>query len=406
MYLLQCRVRGLKSVHDSTWFTPARGVTSIIDLEGAGTRLLKALEALNPLYDVQSEKIFSDYLTSVEYRGMQRKVIPGKKSALLTIFGAEPSLVHLLETIETDLIETDRIEVGRRLDYSRWVSFVEIPASIRWSEIAEPMTIIAEYLSNADGEDSLGQPLFFQEFTPQTRVKKEVASQCLNWLEQAQKMVSSQDSNLERLVEQCLYKIHREKRFHEARRAVESWLPLTIYLEPEHRLRSFYPYSELLSHNDPIHLLLRKLVSRFRLQNQKTTKMESFHQGIVRVRQQLHHILPQDVVLPSLQLSHQGIHLGIDSTNSRCLNRIQMISTIYLLALVTEKFFPLLLMDRLTDDLSKPEELYDFLLHMGKHCQLIMVNGKNDLTKAAPRSSTLWIDQYGCVSNQQVTVTG
>ena len=68
--------------------------------------------------------------------GHTRRINPAKRTIALAVFNATPDLVQELSSIGDWFYETDRIEVGRRFDYSRWINFVELASSTRWSEIS------------------------------------------------------------------------------------------------------------------------------------------------------------------------------------------------------------------------------------------------------------------------------
>ena len=136
MKLIQAKLRGTGPLLESNWFELSTGLNQFhfVDQQ-KGTAFLRAVQSLYPPVSCKITDPFKP-LPHYEKRGPHtRHIQPAKRTIALGVFGATPILVKELGLLDQNLYETDRIEIGRRLDYSRWLNFVELSSSTRWEEM-------------------------------------------------------------------------------------------------------------------------------------------------------------------------------------------------------------------------------------------------------------------------------
>lgn len=136
MNLITFRVIGHPDLAHQSWLKVGKGLNVIKAAKaGQGRSLLRMLQSINPPYDFSATDPFHDLPQYTLLDQRTRKIIPAKKTAAMAIFTASPRLVKELAAIDPLFFETDRIECGRRRDRSRWINFVELANSSRWSEM-------------------------------------------------------------------------------------------------------------------------------------------------------------------------------------------------------------------------------------------------------------------------------
>lgn len=143
MELSQVKVRGLPGLENTGWLL----IHPHISLVQSGDPLqaadfLAALETINPAGNIKKDTPLGSYLPFTKVNGHTKRVDPSKKTAAYGIFTADPGFIRKLAKINRMFYETDRIEVGRRLDLFRWISFVELPGSSKlaqFEQIAAPL---------------------------------------------------------------------------------------------------------------------------------------------------------------------------------------------------------------------------------------------------------------------------
>lgn len=220
MRLLQIKLRGLGSLPVSNWVMLSNKLTLLrFSDPQIGRQVLKAVQSLNPPYDCLSEKPFSNLpVEEVLANGHHRAIAPEKRTIVIGIFDTPPALVKDLGAITPPLYETDRVEIGRRLDYSRWINFVEIASSSRWSEVSEDVRrLLHDY---PDGSDTKAIHRLMAEAVPADRVKGAMAEELTAWLttlEPRQSEIADYPDILE--------KVHRAGKFAEARELLARQLP-------------------------------------------------------------------------------------------------------------------------------------------------------------------------------------
>lgn len=228
--LTDIRIRGLGSVIDSAWFKVGDKLT-IFSLPRSFDKggFLEALQSVNPPYSIEEKQPFKSYPRITRQGKYQKRVRPDRRTIALTIFTAQPKLVHKLAEITPHLYAADRVEVGRRMDYSRWINFVEIASSSRWSEVEAEMKDLVFGLS---GDDSPSLAEHINSLEPRDRIKNDVLSafeeflcKCVNKENRAEYSVNT---------EEILFKVRRHRHFVEAKKVVSQLLPVfTIIPWPE-----------------------------------------------------------------------------------------------------------------------------------------------------------------------------
>ncbi|MGW8195285.1 MAG: hypothetical protein ACWGOX_13575, partial [Desulforhopalus sp.] len=224
MKILKAKIRGLGETLESDWFD----LSSRLNLFNfsdrvSGTNFLRTLQTINPPYSCHALRPFSDFPHFSKHRGYIQRISPQKRTVAMAVFDAPPELVNELAVNSELLYETDRIEVGRRLDYSRWINFVELPSSTRWSEIAAD---IDQLLA---GADRLAPPLAAElqaiaEGTDSSdRIKRELKDSLAAWLDRARKELGP---DFEERIDTTREAVLRADYFHAARATVYKRLPL------------------------------------------------------------------------------------------------------------------------------------------------------------------------------------
>ena len=378
MRLIQARVRCVAGVRDSGWFVPGRKTTVLYGEPGSGkTALLRALQTLNPPYAIERLMPLADHPETWQQQGHSRRVIPGKKTAVCMVFSAKAEQIPLLEKIDPALFETDRIEVGRRLDHSRWTTFVEIAASARWADIRKEMTRLQEKM-----QGRIGLPEFRLAggLRENDRLKGEIGSQCLKWLQAIAPLVPSELAATHAV---CLTAVERRERFYKAEQQVAEWLPLTLHLCPEDLIADrFLPDIANGDASAVAAQLARTFLqmagnlgqdvaaARFasmREDNRPLTKLFS-DQGLEGY--------------PDLQWLDNELLIG-QSPRNECARRCWYIGTVCQLAGLVRDGRPLLLFDGFDAGLQskKKTEMMSFLQRLGEWCQVLAATSDRLLAK-------------------------
>jgi len=400
MNLIQVKVRCVEGVRDTGWFVPGRETTLICGPDNSGkTALLQALQALNPAYDIDWIKPFAEHPRTWRQDQYVRRVIPEKKTAVFMVFAAEARQVPQLAEIDADLIETDRIEVGRRLDNSRWVSFVEISASSRWREIADDMQILLDSTT----EEVIGQDKdFFSRLGGSDRIQGEVANQCLTLLE---KMEPHLGQSQRKRYHHCLEKVQRRERFFKAEAQVAAWLPLTLYIAPGVELPPVLPLTraaneELWFRLPVVAALLTRLQSQHKLL-EPGKNIEILH---ARYEEPITPLLAlfreHGWPIPAFSIVGDAICFA-DIPKTVLHQRLYLIGAVCLLARLCHETRPLLLLDGFDRDLAGAEqaEMIRFLQTLGRWCQLLMTTADETVAAADGWQSVLSIGPGGLLES-------
>ncbi len=235
MILVKLRLRGLGEIPQTEWVEVAAGLNLLEAQNTAQQRaLVDALATINPPYQCREVEPFGDLPRQISRQGRTRRIVPHKRTIAIGVFNSNPDLVQELAKISPVLYETDLIEVGRRLDYSRWINFIELASSTRWSEIAAEV----DALLTTGGLDpgSAGQLRRLTEtLAPTDRIKGELMTELAACLEAATTGAATDERD--RLID-LLHRVLRARHFTKARAVVEKRLPLLAALDLG-RLRSW-----------------------------------------------------------------------------------------------------------------------------------------------------------------------
>jgi hypothetical protein len=228
MKLIQARIRGLGPLTESRWFdlNPHLNLFRFPE-QKYGINFLRILQTINPTYAIDTVKPFADFPKYTKQDGHTRRVNPAKRTVALAVFGATPHLVKELAALNQWLYETDRIEVGRRLDYSRWINFVELASSTRWSEISDSVqTLLNEAHRLAPDRTT---PLYdiIRSLKPEDRVKGKLQDLLKRWLQNLPPRL--RESSRE-LIETTHTAVLRADHFHTAREIVRTRIPLFVII--------------------------------------------------------------------------------------------------------------------------------------------------------------------------------
>lgn len=229
MQLLKARLNGVGNLLRSDWFGLAPGV-NLIHIPNSKLRetFLRQLATINPFPLFSCEEAFGDVPATVCERGYSRRLNPSKRTAALAVFAAEPHLIEELGQIESILDGVDCIEVGRRLDGSRWLNFVEITSACRWWEIETAVAQLLEALGQlhpALGQLGVG---ITRGLEPSKRIKDNLEKELAGWLSRV--LEESLPLALQDLAERVFHDVTRPSRVAVAKRLVEERLPMFIDL--------------------------------------------------------------------------------------------------------------------------------------------------------------------------------
>ncbi len=228
MELINLKIRGDASIPDTGWLTIRPGINLLaFSEENRLLRFVSFAESINPLIDVNETRPFAGVSNTTMKNGHFCRVRPEKRTAAMAVFNSAPPLVEELARISHLFYETDRIEVGRRLDYSRWINFVELAASTRWSEIAEPFSaLLAQYPDQLQEAATLTE--IVEKLKPTDRIKGELMEQMIPLLTSLSRQ--SPPNPIAPLT-QLLEGVKRPQFFASARAIVEKRLPPIVLLD-------------------------------------------------------------------------------------------------------------------------------------------------------------------------------
>ncbi len=228
MKLIKARIRGLGRTMESRWFslTPHLNLFHFPDDSGRAG-FFQALETVNPPYSCRRVQPFAGFPRLIRHQDHLRKIDAGKRTVALAVLNSTPDLVADLATISPLLFGTDRIEVGRRFDYSRWMNFVELASSSRWSEISADLgrlLDLARTLAPAKAE-TLAE--IITPLRPTDRIRNDLQKRLAAWLADLHPVLPA-DS--QRLFDAILAAVLRSAHFHQAKQLLETRLPLFLVL--------------------------------------------------------------------------------------------------------------------------------------------------------------------------------
>ena len=247
MKLVKARIRSTGKLRESQWFevSPQLNLFQFPGAKGPeqGRNFLRILQTINPPYAVRTRDPFADLPGSIDQDGHTRRINPAKRTVALAVFNAPPTLVRKLTSIGEWFYETDRIEVGRRLDYSRWINFVELASSTRWSEISSEIEELSTKSSRIAPESSV-PPSDLHTLKPTDRIIGQLPDTLVRWLHT---LPQEMQKNCRQLIEETDTKIMRAVHFQTARDIVRTRLPLFVVLGTDPELLSVDSLLQLIS---------------------------------------------------------------------------------------------------------------------------------------------------------------
>ena len=225
MKLIQAKLRGSGPVIRSGWFQLSHRLNQFHFSESRiGTAFLRAIQTLHPPFSCKKRNPFA-LLPHFEQIGAHtRHIHPEKRTIAFGVFAATPDVVTELGKLDHNLYETDRIEIGRRMDNSRWLNFVELSSSTRWKEIDEKMRDLIMPHKTVFPEKYHKNIAFINSLKGTDRVSDELADRLLLLL---QDLGPEYRDNTN--FHETTTLIERAAHFQAAREIVYQKLPLMIY---------------------------------------------------------------------------------------------------------------------------------------------------------------------------------
>ncbi len=229
MKLIQAKLRGTGPLIESNWIQLSNHLNQFhFPLPENGSSFLRALQTLHPPFSCKETDSFAG-LPHYEKSGTHKKHIhPAKRTIALGVFGATADLVTELGLLDDNLYETDRIEIGRRLDCSRWLNFVELSSSTRWKEIKESITQLLLPLQQIDAKHYGEAISIISNLQGSDRIVGEIAERFLFFLKD---LKGQPENNV--LLAETVTLINRAAHFQTAREVVLKRLPLLIYFNSQ-----------------------------------------------------------------------------------------------------------------------------------------------------------------------------
>lgn len=209
---------------DSLWLEVGKGLHIIKAKQPAQAQvLLRLLQAIHPPYDCLSDRSFADFPQYTSSQHGINKITAAKKTVALAIFAASPELVNELAAIDPLFYETGWIELGRRRDCSRWMHFVELSESARWSEIhGTVMDLLAH--ARLKAPQTVNEFEFaLQSWRGTDRIKDQRAHQLKALL---QSLRSALAADQQSILDHCLQAVDRAHHFSRAKEMVAAHLPM------------------------------------------------------------------------------------------------------------------------------------------------------------------------------------
>lgn len=225
MKLIQAKLRGTGPLIQSSWFQLSGHLNQFhFSSPKEGTTFLRALQTLQPPFSCQTADPFAE-LPCYEKRGPHtRHIDAAKRTIALGVFAATAEIVTELGPLDHNLYEADRIEIGRRLDYSRWLNFVELSSSTRWKEIKADVLELLLPLRQLDAKKYEEAISVTSSLKGADRIKDEIADSLLFFLQEA-----ANRQQYSALHQETVDLINRAAHFQTARQLVLQRLPLLIY---------------------------------------------------------------------------------------------------------------------------------------------------------------------------------
>jgi hypothetical protein len=293
MRLLRAKVGGHFILQNSGWFTIHPGCTSIAAPDGSGkSTLLKALRSVNPPACDSDPAPFAEFPRFVTTAGYRRKILPPKKTAVIAVFVCDDPLREKLAAVDPVYWQTDRIEVGRRLDNFRWITFIEIAASSRWSELYQELVRLGQVFGEGLAKAEIS--VFLQgnaSLQPADRVKGELADGLNDLLDLLAGYASSDQQ--EHQLQKVRRLANRAVHYQEAVRMVEESLPVFLILDRNNLLTGVMDVGKTVENEDRQQGGRRHCPDLFLLELLGIAQLFSDQAGEKRIMDQLRSQIPR-----------------------------------------------------------------------------------------------------------------
>lgn len=365
MQILQAKIRGTNSIQDSGWVNLSQHLTIIQGNDDLQRKeFLTTLETINPLFDIHFNMPFRHFPNFSTVNGHKKRIQPHKKTAAYSIFSITPDLTLELAKIDPTFYETDRIEVGRRLDYSRWVNFVEMSASTRWKEFEELAQPLIQSLSSSSVDALLH---IINTYKTNDRIIGTFSKKLTLWITKIAPELSPEHSSLH---QQCYYLIGRSKRFYKARRHFKNNLPPYIFLEETPHLKGSYSLVKISQKRptNPLELLLYRCSDILKT----VDNVSAINDSIITIRKEIIKKMGHTIRMPDVTFTES--HLKISLSDSKTETESNYLLTLILLSKLLFQSPPIILLHDIEQKKSKDMQanFFERILHISKICQIIL----------------------------------
>lgn len=376
MKLIQARIRGLGTFMESRWFdlNPHLNIFQFPE-QKYGRRFLRILQTINPPYAIKSLEPFSDFPKYIDQDGHTKRLNPAKRTVALAVFSATPRLVKELAAIDPLLYETDRIEVGRRLDYSRWINFVELASSTRWSEISDDIQTLLNQTQHLAPDQASPVADIIKNLKPTDRIKNSLQNQLVSWLQNLPPEIRKDSAQL---IDTTTTAVLRAEHFHAARKIVRDRLPLFVELDCSNATIDTLRQQTVVDANrdaaSPQHLL-HLISSKAESLGKKSSREE--HTFLNELNEQLKALQFTDMTLRIDKTTTGEVQLTGDSDSNEPLSSLRQLEAKACLAIAftrtAYKTEPIFLLtgpaQSLPDTLHS--KLADFIMNVSTTCQCL-----------------------------------
>lgn len=231
MDLLSFRLPGHPVFADLGWISVGRGLTLFsIRHSLPALNLLLHLQAISPPYRLDAVRPLDAPLALAREQNAGFALTPSKKTAVLAIYAASRVLVRQLAQLDSLFYETDRIEFGLRFDYHQWISFVEMAASFRWSELEPSLDQLLGQLGQGSEERVAALRGIMGALSGAERVKGELATALRAEVSALESLVPESQ---QLMLREILAAINRPGLFRQAKEIAAKHLPLFFVLSAD-----------------------------------------------------------------------------------------------------------------------------------------------------------------------------
>ena len=233
MKLLKFRVLGLPEIESTSWLEVGPGLNVLrTDDDVPPFRVLHMLQTVNPPYLIEANDPFADLPQYRQWKQYKLRILPAKKTVAIAIYSTPAGLVEELAALDQSLYAADWVEVGRRRDLSRWMSFVELSESGRWSELHDLLADILDTVQERPEPEIAALRQHLLSRRPTDRIRRELAAELKHLFHLLQPLVPQEKRDKLTL---CLDIIGRAERFEQAHQLIYSRLPLFLLVTAKGR---------------------------------------------------------------------------------------------------------------------------------------------------------------------------